>query len=441
MHAEWARAAGRCMETEDGEPVRVVYPGISSGSAGPDYKDAVVSFEGAGVVQGDVELHLCGDDWHRHGHDTDHAYDRVVLHVVGDAGAMPRTRLANGLDAPMAVLDGRTHVWSCSGLPCQLRAERSTQTVREVLTREGIARMLLRAGSVAADVTCAEPWIVLARRITRALGYSANTAAAAHLGVVLTSGEIATSLDEVDAGRRSALLLGMAGLLPVQRQRGSPPDCGTVLLWESFWREAGFDAYALNPRQWRLNGLYPNNSPVRRIVALSELWPRIRRLAARSSDAIDVALEQSRHGADALEEHYRVAGDAYWRCHYDFGLHTRESDLIGVSKAREIVVNALLPYEAAMAMVEGDALRLMAVVRLLSAYPPAAPHVVTRHMKRQLGLTTGRDTAAVQQGLLHVFREYCCRGLCRFCPLGQGMSGSSSAASQDVPDPVPGIGG
>ena len=215
---------------------------------------------------------------------------------------------------------------------------------------------------------------------------------------------------------RAALVVGLAGLLPSQRRAAGMSVAGMAPEWEALWRKFDLAVPAMAPGLWRLSGLYPNNSPVRRMVALASLLPRIEELADRASEIVTRSSEDPRRSAACLERHYRVGGDDYWRHHFDFGLRTRESDLIGVSKAREMVVNALLPCLCAESLLSGSAERLTSAVRLLSAYPPAPAHAITRHMQKQLALTRGCGSAAMQQGLLHIFREFCRCGLCSVCP-------------------------
>ncbi len=155
------------------------------------------------------------------------------------------------------------------------------------------------------------------------------------------------------------------------------------------------------------------------MVALAHLWPRLRWIVARASSPIAWNYENPRRCVAALEADFFVEGDAYWRCHYDFGVRTRECDLLGGSKARELVVNALLPCAAAMAMVAGDSSGLSAVIRLLSSYPRCSTNAVTGHMRRQLSLGERLDGGVIQQGLLHIFQQYCRRGLCGSCPLNE----------------------
>ena len=437
MHAHWSMALGCCMETRDGEPIRVVYPGITAGSSGPDYKDAVVAFDGSGAVRGDVELHLCCDDWRRHGHDTDPAYDGVILHVVADTHSRARTLTAGGRDVPVVVLSEAPRVQLQSVLPCAHVAGHDIESVRRVLSRAGVAWLLSRAARISAQTTEPEPWKLLAHCSARALGYSANAEASMELGRRMTDAGILSLFRCGHDEFRRALAMGVAGLLPSQRPGAGMSAQAEVPQWESWWSHLNPGVPPMSPGSWRLSGLYPNNSPVRRIVALTGLWPHIEALADVAPGLVASLGERPRHCAALLEQHYRVAGDDYWRRHYDFGLCTRESDLIGVSKAREMVVNALLPCVAAGALVSRDASCLTAAVRLLSAYPPAPAHAVIRHMERQLGFARGCGSAGMQQGMLHVFRQRCRSGLCASCPLNAKEWRSASDTVLEATDGSP----
>jgi hypothetical protein len=75
--------------TRTGDRLKVRHPGRWNRGAGPDFLEAVVELDGEARA-GDVEIHLYREDWWRHGHDADPAYDSVVLHVVMFAGGMAR---------------------------------------------------------------------------------------------------------------------------------------------------------------------------------------------------------------------------------------------------------------------------------------------------------------------------------------------------------------
>jgi hypothetical protein len=77
----WKERAARltALRTESGRRIRVVYPGRSGVTAGPDFRDALLEVEGVGFVRGDVELHIRQKDWDSHGHGGDPNYNGVVF--------------------------------------------------------------------------------------------------------------------------------------------------------------------------------------------------------------------------------------------------------------------------------------------------------------------------------------------------------------------------
>lgn len=83
-------------KTRTGERLSIKSPGRWNRSAGPDFKEAVMELDGRTIV-GDVEIHLYREDWWRHGHAVDPAYNEVALHVVLFAG---------GLDQPVLTQRG-----------------------------------------------------------------------------------------------------------------------------------------------------------------------------------------------------------------------------------------------------------------------------------------------------------------------------------------------
>ena len=74
------------LATTQGQPVEVIDPGLHNMHAGPDFFNAKVRIDGVMWV-GNVEIHERSADWFLHGHDTDAAYNNVVLHVAAGVDA------------------------------------------------------------------------------------------------------------------------------------------------------------------------------------------------------------------------------------------------------------------------------------------------------------------------------------------------------------------
>ena len=72
--------------TTDGQTIEIIDAGLHNRNAGPDFFNAKVRINGTLWV-GNVELHLRSSDWQRHGHQTDPAYNSVILHVAEDVDA------------------------------------------------------------------------------------------------------------------------------------------------------------------------------------------------------------------------------------------------------------------------------------------------------------------------------------------------------------------
>ena len=88
--------------TTKGQEVEVIDPGLLNRNAGPDFFNAKVRIAGTMWV-GNVEIHLKTSDWLAHHHNTDPAYDNVVLHVVEqDDGA--QALCTDGQQPPLLVL-------------------------------------------------------------------------------------------------------------------------------------------------------------------------------------------------------------------------------------------------------------------------------------------------------------------------------------------------
>jgi len=413
----WGSATGASVASLSGATYRVRYPGRLNGSGGPDYRGAVLH-DGRRTLLGDVELHVRASDWRRHGHNRDHAYDNVVLHVVLADDSDGRTTLASGASVPVAVARVANSDARACALPCSHLYSQYPARVVEVLETAGIVRLLRKSRQAAEEVRGAGECSVLLRLVARAFGYSMNTAPFGELARRLCESSVEDTLRHRGATERRALVLGVAGLLPFQRCEPGIPCLQEAREYEVVWKDSGLDGCMLPGLAWRLGCMYPNNHPVRRVIGLADLLPALPGLA-NGIRLLACAGGVSGHSLASLESYIIVPGDSYWRTHYDFGRATRSSNVVGPAKAREVVVNALLPLAVVSAASRGDTRGLARLTAAMRAYPPCAANAVTGHMSRQLGMA-GRAIPAVQaQGMLRLFQTYCSRGRCAECPLGE----------------------
>jgi hypothetical protein len=134
--------------------------------------------------------------------------------------------------------------------------------------------------------------------------------------------------------------------------------------------------------------------------------------------------------AKSLLETLQVAQDEYWSWHYTFRSAKLKAaqPLLGVTRVTDLAVNVVLPWLWIRA-VEGKNQALQNALELrYSAWPPAEDNSLLRLARQRLLSGAPRrvlDTAAAQQGLLQIVRDFCdhSNSLCEGCQLPQLVKG------------------
>ena len=429
----WQQVVGKELTTTEGEPIEVIYPGRTNGDHGPDFRDAVIVSK-SNLMQGDVEIHVKSGDWYSHEHHCDAKYNNIILHTVMWHDCHPTTLLQNGKSVPVLCLAQALQHQAYllpHQLPCfQILNHMDRQTLRKLLNAAGEERFKQKAMHFQTEILCPdsngtqkeEAGQVLFQGMMRALGYAKNTKPFKEL-----ADRMPLNIIEAREGLalKQALLLGTAGLLPSQRWQGTFAAEKEVQELEQLWKSAGKEVKTMKEGDWNFSHIYPNNSPVRRIVALSYLIERYYEETLLAGILQLVKETPLPAGHRVLENGLTVAGDGYWRDHLDFDVASKTKiprikygALLGNSKAAEILVNVVLPFAFSWGEITNEARLAEKAMELYRDYPRLAEHFITRHMTKQLSLEEFPDfTASHQQGLIHIFRNYCREGRCSQCSL------------------------
>ena len=424
----WERRAARslALRTDRGARVRVLYPGRPGVTAGPDFRDAALLVEGAGLVQGDVEVHLRPRDWNAHGHQHDPNYNGVALHVALETDPARPAVTSSGVIPPVVALDGllaasdydgdaddgvdaatQQRLWALLAAQ-DYRRPSTPEEMAALLNRAGDARFLWRSELLGKWLSAQPGDQTLWESICQALGYRHNQHAMLELAgrapiTVLTAA--ARRIDD-RAERAAALtdwLLRWAGFAPDE----SPSLSSSSSSGQSPGQFAGQGGGmrrtppggmgpALDGGEWRLFRVRPSNHPRRRVMAAAALAARY----CESGLSVGIYRAAIAGKAAPLTAALAVA-DA----------PDGKTALIGAGRARDIAVNAALPYLHAWRLSAGDAAGAQAMLRLYRDYGPLPDNEIIRQTARALcppewGQVKGKvaNSARRQQGLLHLQR-------------------------------------
>lgn len=353
--ARWFASRRPIHRTEDGRAVRVVYPGVPGSGHGPDIRDAALEI-GGDPVHGDVEVHLRARGWDDHGHATDPAYGRVVLHLVGenDAGALV-THHGAGRPIPIAVLpaEGGGRQGALFEPPC---AAAPREVIAPALEALGWRRLEEKAARVAP---------VSAR-------YGAPQALYASL-LAACGGPLNRTAFEALAWR-----MPLAPLLERAASGAAPREDALLGAWASVTGGLRFQQVGCRP------AARPRPRLAAAATLVATLWPG-------GTPAWPAALGRPPAAFQALA-----------------------APGIGAALAAELAVNAVLPV--ALAAGRWPAAECRAALSRLRAPAPYGRLARLDGWLTRDGTRPFRDAAALQGGLaLHT--GFCARGRCGVCPL------------------------
>lgn len=416
LHYVWQhRIYGRLpLRLTDGREVEVIDPGVHNlHASGPDFFNAKVKLEGI-VWAGNVEVHEQASDWYRHHHETDRAYNNVVLHVVGCADTEVRT--ADGKQLPQLVLD----------VPAQLEANyRELQneetyppcyrvipqidalTVHSWMSRLAVERLEAKMQRVEDYLQrTGDDWErVCFVTLARNFGFGTNAQAFEHWAMTIRP-SLVESLRE-SPRVLEAYFMGQAGLLGPERVAEEQRDEYYLRLCEDY--EGLQRAHGLLPIDgalWKFGRLRPQNFPYVRLSQLAQLY------AHRTVSLF--ALLEFKQLRD-FHAYFTTAASPYWRNHYAFGTESPRSEKkLRAASLNLLVINTAAPLLFAYGRKYLHEAFCERAFGLLEAIPPEHNYI-TRCWDRA-GIAVAH--AADSQALIQLRQQYCDRKDCLRCRFG-----------------------
>lgn len=422
----------KALRTCDGQPIRIVHPGIPNAEEGPDFLNAQL-YLGETRWYGSVEVHVRSRDWNTHRHHQDARYNSVILHVVLEADAYTgRLQRADGTPLPELILTPylaqplRALIYAfyrrpAPMLPCAAHWANVPEALRtQWLQVLGIERLTARAHAIRDRLREVSPEQVLYERLLTTLGYTPNAEPMRLLAQRLPLAWLCTLPAQQDV---EAALLGMAGLLPATLPQEAEARRYVGELRERFCAlQARLPAEPLPAALWQRARLRPSNQPTLRLAQAAawlgpEGWLRHEPLLY-----LRQALH-SPHPLKTLRHLLHATPSPFWQRHVHFEASTPPTrHALGRDRIDGLLQNAVLPVLCAL-MGASEPL-----LGLLQQMPPENDRVV----RRFAALNYQPPNAFFSQALHQLYQDWCARIRCLQCAIGRYAIG---AEREDLPTP------
>ena len=408
------RMFGLSFPLDDGRRVRVLDPGVLNHDAGPDFFNAKVKIDGH-TWAGNIEIHMKASDWHRHGHDSDPAYDNVILHVVGLSDTRIRRRTDDSEIPQMSVRLPENFYRTFAYLTntnSEIRCAKRLHTIDGLRRADWIESLSIER--LQAKATRIEEalhhyngdWNTACfMTLARALGFGLNSIPFEMLAQSIDLHPLRRPSDNIL--QMEAIFFGQAGLL-------DPTAHQTDRRYQLMCREYRFLArkYSLHPiprASWKFARTRPQNLPYRRIALLAKAMAETPDLLQR--------IVQTGGDEERLRQLFRWEVDGYWSRRFTFGDDCQsEANPPSLSEPSisVLLINVAAPLLYAHALLHSAHDMQEAATALLAGLPPERNAIVRSW--QQLGLEA--KDAAASQALIHLRKEYCDKHECMRCRFG-----------------------
>ena len=399
---------GRRLSDADGHVIDILDPGRLNTDSGPDFFNAKIKIDGTEWI-GNIEIHVKASDWYRHHHDSDPAYDNVILHVVGVSDR--RVTRRDGVSIPQVVTTPPPDFFNLynqlSNHPAYLRcAPRLTQLPQiavtdwlESLAMERIQMKSLRVCDILRSV--ANDWeqacfITLAR----ALGFGLNGDPFEMLARSLPLRILHHHSD--NPLQLQALLFGQAGML--DQSQHIFDEFYQLLCREYYFLARKYGLHPMRPGLWKYARTRPQNFPHRRIAMLAKVCEGGFAMLGKLVDCI-------REGRE-IRDLFKWRLEGYWHDHFSFDVDAKGgSDVLSTASVSLLIINAVVPLVYTFASTRGEYELVEKVLSIMEQLPGESNSIIREW--EGYGLKSGN--ALRSQALLHLRREYCEARKCLYC--------------------------
>jgi hypothetical protein len=409
------------LKTTDGRLVEIINTGQPNTDSGPDFFNAKIRI-GETTWAGNIEIHQKSSHWYRHHHNTDAAYDNVILHVVelNDSPVLIKSQALPTLviSYPIEILENYEQLLrSAKWIPCEEQLSKYDPfLIRFWFSALMIERLQSKTGDITAILEQNKNnWNeTFYQLLARNFGMKTNAVPFELLAKSLPLQIL--SKHKNDLFQIEALLFGQSGLL---NETLLGDDYFLSLRKEYSYLYKKYSLNGMESHLWKFMRLRPINFPTVRIAQLAML--------IHHSSALFSRILETENPED-LRKLFDVKASAYWDNHYSFNKISKDNHpkSLGKTAFNNLVINTIAP----LLFVYGDqhldqGMKDRALL-LLEKLEPESNQIIRKW--EELGIES--RTAFETQALLQLKNKYCDHKKCLNCQLGAKIITSTKPSEE-----------
>lgn len=411
----------RALSTCQGESLNILHPGTRNDHAGPDFLKSSIVINNI-TWHGHVEIHINASDWHAHQHQTDEAYNNVILHVVWNYdkdiqqqdGTMIPTLALKDRVAPKLHQQYQQLIHNQTTIPCAKYLPKVADLHKASMLDKAIFQRMTNKNNLVYRFLEANKgdWQETAYQLLAYnFGFKVNSSTFLDLALNLPFKTLAKHTDNLL--QIEALLLGQAGLLPT-----NTPSQDEYL--EALQKEYNYLAHkyqlkvgSVQASQWKFFRLRPANFPTLRIAQFAQLLhqnPSIFSLLVNTPTQI-------------LYKKLAITQSSYWQKHYQFAKPSKTAiPGLGKTSIEQILINTAVPLLIAYGKTKDEQDYVDKAIAILQQLP-AEHNTIMRHWA---GVGIQAKSAFDSQALIELFNNFCVQKQCLSCHIGVSIVRNST---------------
>jgi hypothetical protein len=402
--------------TCQGDALRIYHPGTRNDHAGPDFLQSSITINDV-TWYGHIEMHINTSDWYTHQHQTDKAYDNVILHVVWNHNRdIPRQ---DGTVVPTLVLKDRVApqlhqqyqklVLNKAFIPCANHLPQVTDLIKTSMLEKALFQRLINKNNLVYRLleNNQSDWEETAYQfLAYNLGFKVNSSTLLDLALSLPLKTLKKHTDNVL--QLEALLLGQANLLPnsdhVQDAYIEALQKEYNYLVHKYQLKAG----SVQASQWKFFRLRPANFPTIRIAQFAQLLHQ-------HSSIFELLVHVS---TKMLYKELAITQSSYWQKHYQFSKESKKKiPGLGKTSIEHVLINTVVPLLVAYGKTKDEQIYIDRAIAILQ-YLPAEYNTITRYWNNG-GIKA--KNAFDSQALIELFNNFCTKKQCLSCHIGASI--------------------